>query len=79
LEKKEGDPDFCSRISFGITIFVNNSSEQERGISPSLPDTSTFRVNSPQMAQTTAPDKGKTQNEPKSREISHVDKPNKRN
>ena len=30
---------------------VKNSSEQERGIFPSLPDTSTFGVNSPQMAQ----------------------------
>ena len=34
-----------------ISAVVKNSSEQERGIFPSLPDTSTFGVNSPQMAQ----------------------------
>jgi len=33
------------------TFDFKNSSEQERGIFPSLPDTSTFGVNSPQMAQ----------------------------
>jgi len=44
---------------------VKNSSEQERGIFPSLPDTSTFGVNSPQMAQIRAK---KTQNDPKSKE-----------
>ena len=42
---------------------VKNSSEQERGIFPSLPDTSTFGVNSPQMAQIRAK---KTLNDPKS-------------
>ena len=44
---------------FFPTTFVKNSSEQERGIFPSLPDTSTFGVNSPQMAQK------KSQNDPK--------------
>ena len=39
-------------------------SEQERGIFPSLPDTSTFGVNSPQMAQKRAK---KTLNDPKSK------------
>ena len=40
-------------------------SEQERGIFPSLPDTSTFGMNSPQMAQIRAK---KTLNDPKSKE-----------
>mgnify|MGYP000329947265 CR=1 FL=1 len=46
-----------------VEIFVKNSSEQERGIFPSLPDTSTFGVNSSQMAQIRAQ---KTQNDPNS-------------
>jgi len=37
--------------------------EQERGISPSLPDTLTFGMNSPQMAQIRA---SKNQNDPES-------------
>jgi len=47
------------KIPFPALSFVKNSSEQERGIFPSLPDTSTFGVNSPQMAQK------KSQNDPK--------------
>ena len=48
-----------------LNFFFQNSSEQERGIFPSLPDTSTFGVNSSQMAQKRAK---KTLNDPKSKE-----------
>jgi len=40
------------------TFDFKNSSEQERGIFPSLPDTSTFGVNSPQMARSEQPANG---------------------
>ena len=49
---------------FIAVVVVKNNSEQERGIFPSLPDTSTFGVNSPQMAQKRAK---KTLNDPKSK------------
>jgi len=53
-------------VSQRISIFIYcQNSEQERGISPSLPDSSTFGVNSPQMAQKRAK---KILNDPKSKE-----------
>ena len=41
---------YLSKLNFDFFL-CQKSSEQERGIFPSLPDTSTFGVNSPQMAQ----------------------------
>jgi len=59
---------YLSKRNFNF-FFVKNSSEQEllagKGILPSLPDTSTFGVNSSQMAQIRAQ---KTPNDPKSKE-----------